>query len=306
MSSRAFRPWLFCLLALGIATPARATPYSWQEVANTVASLARAFGAKEDRGVRSADPEYGFDVRRICLDDEQTFIATVVFEGCDEGDCSARRDALTRMAAELAKDARQLEMAAADETQARIFLPQGLDMDSSTTVPEEIVKLRAAHDLRLRGWMDPLSLSGDDGDHDRWLLLARSWCGVTRSNADFVASYLRQYGFSKERRGEAAAIVNIAIHSAWSPALTRPIRAAVDPAFESGDLPGYYAAQIIDIDAMANEGGQRIGTLHSCSGDVAYPDPAILEPEAAPTLRRRLGLPSLAEWISARSRSCTS
>ncbi|WP_420470656.1 hypothetical protein [Brevundimonas sp. FT23042] len=292
------------MLALVVATPASATPYSWREVADTVASVARAFASKQEDGGRPAGAAYGFDIRRICQDDQRTFIATVESEGCDEGGCSGRREALARMAAELAEAARPPLQDMAGDAQARMFVPQGLELDSSTTVAAEILKLRAAHDLLLRGWMDPLTTSQDVGDHDRWLLLTRSWCGVTRSNAEFVASYLGQYGFSKDRRGEAAAVVNIAIHSAWDPSLTRPIRAAVDPAFDSGDLPGYYAAQIIDIDAMANEGGQRIGTLHSCSRGLAYPDPPILDPEAAPALRRRLGLSSLPEWLSARSRNC--
>lgn len=154
--------------------------------------------------------------------------------------------------------------------------------------------------------MDPLSISGERTERDAWLLLSRTWCGVTQSNALAAAAYLEANGFKSTDRGLPPTIVNIAIHAAWNPTLTGPLRLQTETAFERGEVAGYYAGQLIDIDAMASAGGQKIGTLYSCEGGIAYLDPPLLDGEGSEHLRARYGFQPLAVSLATRSRSCAS
>lgn len=141
-------------------------------------------------------------------------------------------------------------------------------------------------------------------DRDRWLLLSRMWCGLTRQNAHAAIDYIEQFGFSPDNPRIAPAVINIAIHAAWDADLTRPMAERAEAAFDRGALSGYYAGQLLDIHTMASDGLQRVGTLFSCKDGAAHPDPPLADAENVDALRRRYGFEPLADAIASRSRSC--
>lgn len=293
---------LLCLAATIMVSPAKAEPYSWREMVQSLESISGTF----ETGAATAGPAYAFDLGRLCQDDAATFAATVVGEGCADGGCSTRREGLAgeakALAAEMEQRINDPETLAGSD--AARFVPPGLRLTSVPRTAAEQLRLRAAHDLWLRSWSDPMLASSDRPGRDRWMLVSRVWCVATRGNADAAIAYVDQFGFSPEDPAIAPTIINIAIHAAWDRALTYPLHQNAEAAFGRGELAGFYAAHLADIDAMATTGQQRVGTLFSCERGVAYPDPPMADPEAVETVRESYGFGTLDDAIASRSRTC--
>ena len=301
--TRMTRTALILTTALLMAEPAHADTYSWRGMIETLEGIARSFDRASVGDAPAIEP-YGQDLRPICQDSLEQFVAKVAAQGCRDGACGRRPMALARqvraLAGELSNSIQGPD--ALTNSNAALFLPSGLTLTSSPEGGENELRLRAAHDLWLRGWMDPLAASSSPADRDRRLVLSRLWCGMTRDNAIAAAGYLDHHGFSPP--AIAPAVVNIAIHATWDPGLSRRLYVQAEVAFERGDLAGYYAGQLVDIDAMASTETQRLGTLFSCADGRAFPDPPLADPASADRLRHRYGYGPLAAAITARSRTC--
>ena len=296
---------IFFFAATLATSPARAEPSDWREMTRTLVDVADTLAAPSVL----AGPEagaYGYDLRRICQDDTPTFSVMLAAEDCPDGDCVARRGMLAGKAKALAVELEQRiqQPDAGSGSNAALFIPPGLTLSSLPGNPVEQLRLRSAHDLWLRAWSDPLLASFQRSDRDRWLLLSRVWCGVTRANAHAAVTYVDQAGFSPDDPAVTPAIINIAIHAAWDPALTRPLAERAEAAFDRDQLAGYYAGQLADIDSMASTGMQRVGTLFSCGNGAAYPDPPLADAPNVEAVRRRYGFGPLDAAIASRSRSC--
>lgn len=290
---------------------ASATPYDWQSIVRHFRAIeAAVLDSPDDPQATVGDSlSLSDDFRLSCAEELGTFARKLVLSGCpDAADCRTRRG-------NLAETARGL----ADETPARIqvvngdaraFLHSGLALTSSVPEGPEALRLRSAHDQWFRGWLDPLAETRADSrtQSDRELIMNKVWCAVTRDNAEAAIAYLAASGFPSDGPGGDAslvpALINIAIHAAWDPALTAPFRIAGDQAFSAGRLSGHSAAYLVDIDTMAAMSHQRVGVLWSCEGDRAYVDPPLIDEGENADLRERYGLPPLAAALESRSQRC--
>lgn len=301
--------WLIALASGAGPVEAQTAAYDWRKMQESLKSLSVAFD--RDTAQAHAAPQssaYDFDLRRICADSVEIFAESVVRERCADGGCVGRRKGLSEKAGALASQLEQRIKTDSNDDKADLFVPEGMMLTSEGAHGVSELALRASHDLWMRAWTDPLTASAVTDDRDQWLLLTRVWCGLTRSNALRAREYLAEFGFpaaeTPESRVLLPAMVNIAIHAAWDAELTGPIHEYSQAAFERDQLHGYYAANLLDIDVMADSGKQAVGTLFSCENGRAYPDPPLAQPDVVAELRDKYGFPPLAETLAARSSRC--
>lgn len=200
-----------------------------------------------------------------------------------------------------------------DAPNADVFLRPGMELKSSLTDRAEALSFRSAHDQWLSAWSIPKKVMANENAvaRDEARIMDRVWCDMVRENAKAAISHVDEFGFPSDvpDSGQGhlvAALVNIAIHVAWDPEFTAPLRAASDHAFDHGRLSGYHAAYLVDIDTMAARSEQRVGFLWACENGRAYPAPPLISEAEAADLRRLYRLPTLEEAAESRSRRCAS
>lgn len=291
---------------------ASAQPYDWHQIAGHFNALADAIGESPVVPVPAEplDPADMQDFRIICSEPLSAFARRLVLTDCsDPAGCVSRKVSMERLTRALAAD---VSVRLNDEApNADVFLRPGMTLRSSTTDQAEALSLRSAHDQWFRAWLDPKKAAGAENVVvlNEALIMDRIWCDMIRDNAEAAIAYVRVSGFPSDTPGTThshlpSALVNIAIHVAWAPELTAPLRAASDQAFEQGRLSGYHAAYLVDIDTMAARSEQRVGFLWACENGRAYPAPPLINEAEAADLRRRYGLPTLEDATASRSRRC--
>lgn len=289
-------------------------PYDWQQIVGHFDALADAIGTTSVEGATTEpfDPAALHDFRIVCAEPLVAWARELILADCtDLADCVSRKASMERIARELAEEVSvRLDDDAPD---ASVFLRPGMELKSSLSDRAEALSLRSAHDQWLSAWSIPKKLMANENAvaRDEARIMDRVWCDMVRENAKAAISHVEEFGFPSDvpDSGQGhlvTALVNIAIHVAWSPQLTGPLRAASDEAFDQGRLSGYHAAYMVDIDTMANLSAQRIGFLWACDGASAYPSPPLIDHHEAAELRRQYGLPALEATQASRSRQCMS
>lgn len=291
-----------------------AQPYDWEQITGHFNALAVAVRTSSVEAALEeiSDPADLQDLRVVCSEPLSTFARRLILADCsDLADCASRKASVERLARALADEVSvRLDNEAAD---ADVFLRPGMTLRSSTTDQAAALSLRSGHDQWFRAWLDPVQAAADENAliRDEALILNRVWCHMTRDNAEAAIDYVARSGFASDSpdTGQGhlvSALVNIAIHAAWNPELTAPLRAASDHAFDHGRLSGYHAAYLVDIDTMAARSEQRVGFLWACENGRAYLAPPLISEAEAADLRRLYRLPTLEEATESRSRRCAS
>lgn len=297
------------------SAPVVTTPtasYDWHQITGHFTALADAIGTSSAEGASAEvfDPADMQDFRIVCSEPLTRFARRLILADCaDPAGCAARKVRMERLVRTLADE---VSVRLDDEApNGDVFLRSGMTLRSSTTDQAAALSLRSAHDQWFRDWLDAKQAAGAENAviRDEALILNRIWCDMTRDNAQAAIDYVAVSGFPSDapETGQShlpSALVNIAIHVAWAPALTAPLRAASDQAFEQGRLSGYYAAYLVDIDTMAARSEQRVGFLWACENGRAYPAPPLIDETEADVMRRLYGLPTLEETKTARSQRC--
>lgn len=286
--------------------------YDWHQITDHFTALADAIGTGSTEGASAEvfDPADMQDFRIVCSEPLTRFARRFILADCtDPAGCALRKARMEQLARALADE---VSVRLDDEApNADVFLRPGMTLRSSTTDQAGALSLRSAHDQWFRDWLDPKQAAGDENlaAKDEALILNRVWCDMTRDNAQAAIDYVAVSGFPSDAPETGlshlpSALVNIAIHVAWAPELTAPLRAASDKAFEQDRLSGYYAAYLVDIDTMAARSEQRVGFLWACENGRAHPAPPLISEAETAVLRRLYGLPTLEQTMTARSQRC--
>lgn len=313
--------WSAALIPLGVAAQPMSSPavstsnteYDWRQIAGHFDYLASAIGTAsvETLPKKTDDAAALEDLRIACSEPRVVWARRLILSDCfDDASCASRKASMERLARGLADevDTRLNDSAPA----AQAFLIPGMSLRASVTDTAQSLSLRSAHDQWFRNWLDPKMMAQENAvTRDEVRIMNRVWCDMLRENAEVAIRHVTESGFPSDspdsaQRHLVPALINIAIHAAWSPQLTNPLRAASDQAFQQGRLSGYQAAYMVDIDTMAKLSAQRVGFLWACDGSRAYPSPPLVDELEAAELRRQYGLPTLEATQVSRSRQCTS
>lgn len=286
--------------------------YDWQQIVSHFDALADAIGTTPVGSVSADefDPAALQDFRIVCTEPLITWAQRLILADCtDAAGCASRQATMELIARGLAEavPARLDD----DASNADVFIRPGINLRSSTTDRAEALSLRSAHDQWLSAWSHPKKVVATENAtaRDEARIIDRVWCDMVRENAEAAISHVAEHGFPSDAPGSGqehlvAALVNIAIHVAWNPELTAPLRAASDQAFEQGRLSGYHAAYLVDIDTMAAQSEQRVGFLWACEDGRAHLAPPLVDEAEAARLRQLYGLSSLEDAIRSRSLQC--
>lgn len=317
--------FVICVLSAALAPPAavaQSTPspaittsaqaYDWHQIVGHFDALADAIGTTSVDGeaTEAFDPAALQDFRVVCSEPLFTWARRLILADCtDPVGCASRKASMQRIARGLAEEVTvRLDD---DAPNADVFLRPGMNLRSSVTDLADALSLRSAHDQWFRAWLDPKMMAGAENAiaQDEARIMDRVWCDMIRENAEAAIGYVAEFGFPSDAPNSGQSdvvrtLVNIAIHVAWYPELTAPLRAASDQAFEQGRLSGYHAAYLVDIDTMAAQFEQRVGFLWACEKGRAYPSPPLIDEAEAAELRRLYGLLPLQETALSRSRNC--
>jgi hypothetical protein len=245
------------------------------------------------------------ELRDFCGMSDTAFLARLVAQDCEEGDCAGRpqmvKQSIDAWTAEL-----DGSLAEARTTGELPFLPTTSNFPQRPPDSGEEIAYRAAADLWLRNRTDAAVSSLNESD--RFFVGMKAWCRLIERNTAAAVSFVTQNGFptddSSQGRRQVAAIIYIGQHSAMDYGALSTLRLEAEKTFRRAQLSPFYMAQILDVEREAYDGRQVIGHLTTCEGARAVFDPQLVDVRLADEWRAANGLATTDAYLQSASRRC--